>query len=59
VFIFFKLLYKYNISSNIVYNIIVDSTITPIGEKSIYMRIKDIPQAIKYLIEEHLKIKIK
>jgi hypothetical protein len=53
------ILYKYNISSNIVYNIIVDSTITPIGEKSIYMRIKDIPQAIKYLIEEHLKIKIK
>ena len=49
--------YKYNNSNNTIYNVIVDSTISPIGEKSIYMRIKDIPQAIKYLIDEHLKIK--
>jgi hypothetical protein len=51
------ILYKYNNSSNTIYNIIVDSTIAPVGDKSIYMRIKDVPQAIKYLIDEHLKIK--
>ena len=44
------ILYKYTNSSNTIYNIIVDSSILPVGEKSIYMRIKDIPQAIKYLI---------
>ncbi len=48
---------KYNDTNNIIYNLIIDSTITPIGEKSIYMRIVDIPLAIKYLIDEHLKIK--
>jgi len=53
------ILYKYTNSSNTIYNIIVDSSILPVGEKSIYMRIKDIPQAIKYLIDEHLKIKLK
>jgi hypothetical protein len=51
------ILYKYTNGSNIIYNIIVDSTITPIGEKSIYMRIIDVPLAIRYLIDEHLKIK--
>jgi hypothetical protein len=51
------ILYKYTNANHIVYNVIVDSSITPIGEKSIYMRILDVPLAIRYLIDEHLKNK--
>jgi hypothetical protein len=51
------ILYKYTNVNNIVYNLIIDSSITPIGEKSIYMRILDVPLAIRYLIDEHLKNK--
>jgi hypothetical protein len=36
------------------YSLIVDKTIIPISDKSIYIKMADIPLVIKYLINEHL-----
>ena len=49
------ILYKSNDFYKTIYNLIVDKTIVPIDERVIYMRIVDIPLAIKYLINQHLK----
>lgn len=50
------ILYKSDDEDNTIYSLIVDKTIHPISEKVIYMKIIDIPLAIKYLIDEHIKI---
>ena len=47
--------YKYDDDVKIIYNLIIDKSIIPISEKVIYLKIADIPIAIKYLIDEHLK----
>jgi hypothetical protein len=39
-----------------IYSLIVDKTITPTDDRVIYMRIIDMPLAIRYLINEHLKV---
>jgi hypothetical protein len=39
------------------YELIIDSTI-PIGFKSLYMKLSDLPIDIKYLIDEHIKNKL-
>jgi len=49
------ILHKYDDDIKIIYNLIIDKTIQPINEKVIYLKIADIPTAIKYLIDEHLK----
>ena len=39
-----------------IYSLIVDKTIIPTDDRVIYMRIIDMPLAIRYLINEHLKV---
>jgi hypothetical protein len=39
-----------------IYSLIIDKSITPIDDRVIYMRIIDMPLAIRYLINEHLKV---
>ena len=51
------ILYKHDDDIKTVYSLIVDKNINPVSEKSIYIKLIDIPLAIKYLIDEHLKIK--
>jgi hypothetical protein len=48
------ILYKYDNDKNIIYNLIIDKNST-IDLSSIYIKLNDIPLAIKYLIDEHLK----
>lgn len=49
------ILYKYFDIRKIIYNLIIDKKITPINEKVIYLKLSDVPLAIKYLIDEHIK----
>ena len=48
------ILYKYDNDKNIIYNLIIDKN-SNIDLSSIYIKLNDIPLAIKYLIDEHLK----
>ena len=50
------ILHKSNDFYKTIYSLIIDKTIIPIDERVIYMRIVDVPLAIKYLINEHLKV---
>jgi hypothetical protein len=50
------ILYKNDDDIKTIYSLIVDRTIIPVNEKSIYIKLNDIPLAIKYLIEQHLKL---
>jgi len=50
------ILHKSNDFYKTIYSLIIDKTIIPIDERVIYMRIIDVPLAIKYLINEHLKV---
>ena len=49
------ILYKYYDSKKIIYNLIIDKKIIPINDKVIYLKFSNVPIAIKYLIEEHIK----
>ena len=49
------ILYKYYDSKKIIYNLIIDKKIIPINEKNIYLKLSDVPTAIQYLIQEHIK----
>lgn len=49
------ILYKYFDTKKLIYNLIIDKKIIPINEKVIYLKLSDVPIAIKYLIEEHIK----
>ena len=51
------ILYKYTDFYKTIYSLIVDKTIIPTDDRTIYMRMIDMPLAIKYLIDEHLKVK--
>jgi hypothetical protein len=51
------ILHKSNDFYKTIYSLIVDKTIIPTDDRVIYMRIVDIPLAIRYLINEHLKVK--
>lgn len=48
------ILYKSDDDNKTIYSLIVDKTIVPISDKSIYIRLADIPLVIKYLITEHI-----
>jgi len=48
------ILYKYDDDKKIIYNLIVDKN-SNMDLSSIYIKLNDIPLAIKYLINEHLK----
>jgi hypothetical protein len=49
------ILYKYDDDKKIIYNLIVDKN-SNMDLSSIYIKLNDIPLAIKYLMNEHLKI---
>jgi len=49
------ILYKYFDTKKLIYNLIIDKKIVPINEKVIYFKLSEVPMAIKYLIEEHIK----
>jgi hypothetical protein len=48
------ILYKFDDDYKTIYNLIVDKTIIPVSDKSIYIKMADIPLVIKYLITEHI-----
>ena len=50
------ILHKSNDIYKTIYSLIVDKTIIPTDDRVIYMRMIDMPLAIKYLINEHIKI---
>jgi hypothetical protein len=48
------ILYKSDDDYKTIYSLIVDKTIIPVSDKSIYIKMADIPLVIKYLITEHI-----
>jgi hypothetical protein len=48
------ILYKSDDEYKTIYSLIVDKTIIPVSDKSIYIKMADIPLVIKYLITEHI-----
>ena len=48
------ILYKSDDVYKTIYSLIVDKTIIPVSDKSIYIKMADIPLVIKYLIIEHI-----
>ena len=48
------ILYKSDDDYKTIYSLIVDKTIIPVSDKSIYIKMADIPLVIKYLIAEHI-----
>jgi hypothetical protein len=48
------ILYKSDDDDKTIYSLIVDKTIIPVSDKSIYIKMADIPLVIKYLITEHI-----
>ena len=50
------ILHKSNDLYKTIYSLIVDKSIVPTDDRVIYMRIIDMPLAIRYLINEHLKV---
>jgi hypothetical protein len=48
------ILYKYDDDKKYIYNLIIDKNLT-VDASAIYIKLTDIPLAIKYLIDEHLK----
>lgn len=49
------ILNKYDDGRKIIYNLVVDETL-PLNQNIIYIKMSDVPLAVKYLINEHIKV---